>query len=78
MKKLQAIYEKHPHLSMWAVLATGMVTILIFAARAVGFTPWQWVALIGVTILLAGACVWIISWEDGPDEDAKMDEVSQQ
>ncbi|QLQ06050.1 MAG: hypothetical protein HZY76_08300 [Anaerolineae bacterium] len=32
--------------------------------RGVGFTPLQWAAVIMITILLAGACVWIIGWED--------------
>lgn len=64
MNQLRSFYENHPHLSQWAALALGMVAILIWSARAVGFTPVQWTALIAITILLAGACVWIISWED--------------
>ena len=68
MKTLQNLYDRHPNLVLWAFLALGMVVILILAARDVGFSPSQWAVLIGATILLAGACVWIISWEDG-DED---------
>lgn len=64
MNQLRGFYEKHPHLSLWIALALGMVAILIWSAHAVGFTLLQWVALIVITILLAGACVWIISWED--------------
>jgi hypothetical protein len=64
MNQLRGFYEKHPHLSLWIALALGMVIILIWSAYAVGFTPLQWAALIGITVLLAGACVWIISWED--------------
>jgi hypothetical protein len=45
-----------------------MVIILILAAREVGFQPGQWAALVVATILLAGLCVWIISWEDRDDE----------
>jgi hypothetical protein len=45
-----------------------MVIILIWSAKDVGFTPGQWTALIITTILLAGACVWIIGWEDDEDE----------
>lgn len=55
---------QHPRLSAWAVLAVGMVVILIWAAKDVGLLPGQWVALIVTTILLAGLCVWIIGWED--------------
>jgi hypothetical protein len=50
-------------LSNWAVLAVGMVVILYFSARHVGFEPTQWVALVGATVGLAGLCAWIINWE---------------
>ncbi len=60
--------ERHPRLSAWFVLATGMVILLVIEARHVGLLPYQWVALIVATILVAGACVWIISWEDGSEE----------
>lgn len=58
---------RHPRLSAWAVLAVGMVIILIWAARDVGLLLGQWAALIVATILLAGLCVWIIGWEDGEE-----------
>jgi hypothetical protein len=48
-----------------------MVIILVLSAREVGFTAGQWAALIVTTILLAGACVWIIGW--GEDEEAEPD-----
>jgi len=41
-----------------------MVIIVIIAACDVGFEADMWAAIIGATILLAGLCVWIISWED--------------
>jgi hypothetical protein len=50
-----------------------MVIILIWSARDVGFTGSQWTALIITTILLAGACVWIIGWED-EEEDELLEE----
>jgi hypothetical protein len=59
---------RHPRLTAWAILAVGMVIILIWAARDVGLLPGQWAALIVATILLAGLCTWIVSW-DGQDED---------
>jgi hypothetical protein len=49
-----------------------MVIILILSARQVGFTPGQWAALIVTTILLAGACVWIIGW--GEDQETELDQ----
>ncbi len=45
-----------------------MVIIVVLSARNVGFQPAQWAAIIGATILLAGLCVWIVSWEDGADD----------
>jgi hypothetical protein len=58
---IKEFVSRHPRLIMWAVLAVGMVAILFWAAKDVGFEPLQWVALVVATILLAGLCVWIIS-----------------
>jgi len=55
--------KRHPQLSAWGVLALGMVAILVWEARDVGLLPGQWAALIVATVLVAGACVWIIGWE---------------
>jgi hypothetical protein len=63
MNALKQFWVEHPILSNWAVLAFGMVIILYFSARHVGFEPMQWVALVGATIALAGLCAWIINWE---------------
>ncbi|MFZ2489752.1 MAG: hypothetical protein WAZ19_16720 [Anaerolineae bacterium] len=68
MKTLQTLYDKHPNLVLWAVLAAGMVAILAFTARGVGFTASQWLALVVATIGLAGLCVWIISWESDEND----------
>jgi hypothetical protein len=67
MTAIRNFAQKHPQITAWIALAIGMVVILIWSARDVGFTPGQWAALIVTTILLAGACVWIISW--GEDEE---------
>jgi hypothetical protein len=56
--------NQHPRLSAWAVLAVGMVVILIWSAKDVGLEAGQWAALVVATILLAGLCVWIIGWDD--------------
>ncbi len=64
MDLLRKLWIEHPNLSSWLLLAVGMVIILVLAARSVGFTAGQWVALVVATVLLAGLCVWIISWED--------------
>ncbi|MGF1504416.1 MAG: hypothetical protein GYB64_15535 [Chloroflexi bacterium] len=61
--------DTHPRLAAWIFLATGMVIILVIEARDVGLLAGQWIALIVTTILVAGACVWIISFEDEEDDD---------
>ncbi|MCY3864951.1 MAG: hypothetical protein OXG68_05865 [Chloroflexi bacterium] len=65
---------QHPRFSAWVVLAVGMVALLVNEARTVGLLPSQWVALIVATVLVAGACVWIISWEDkdNPEDEAEI------
>ncbi|RME42359.1 MAG: hypothetical protein D6791_17895 [Chloroflexi bacterium] len=64
--------QRHPYLTAWAVLAVGMVAILFWSARDAGLLPSQMAALVVATVLLAGACVWIISWEDnGENLDAE-------
>ena len=65
---------RHPRISAWVVLATGMVALLVHEARNVGLLPSQWLALIVATVLVAGACIWIISWEDkdNPEDEAEV------
>ena len=63
MELIKRFWSEHPVLSNWLVLAFGMVVILYFSARHVGFEPAQWAALVGATVLLAGLCAWIINWE---------------
>ena len=62
--KIKEWASRHPRLTAWAVLAVGMVIILILSARNVGLEAMQWAALSVATILLAGLCVWIIGWDD--------------
>ncbi|MGD8466501.1 MAG: hypothetical protein PVI09_21820 [Anaerolineae bacterium] len=66
--------SRHPQLTAWAVLAVGMVLILLLTARDVGFEAGQWLALIVATILLAGLCVWIIGWDSDEDDAAERDQ----
>lgn len=63
--------EAHPRLTAWIALALGMVILLAIEARDVGLLPGQWIALIVATVLVAGACIWIITWDDEEDEGAK-------
>ncbi len=63
MEALKRFWNEHPTLSNWLILAVGMVIILYFSARHVGFLPSQWMALMVATVGLAGLCAWIINWE---------------
>jgi hypothetical protein len=63
MARLKEFATQHPNLAAWIALAIGMVVMLIIAVRHVGLLPGQVLALVVVTILLAGLCVWIISLE---------------
>lgn len=58
----------HPRLAAWIVLATGMSIMLIYFGRDVGLTAFNWFSLITATVLTAGLCIWIISWEDEESE----------
>lgn len=60
---------RHPRIAAWAVLAIGMVLFLVIEARNVGLQAGNWIALIIATVLVAGACIWIISWEDGDESE---------
>lgn len=68
MESLKNWITNHPNLSAWFVLALGMVILLVYEARDVGLQGSQWFWLIVVTILVAGACIWIISWGDEDDD----------
>lgn len=68
MDAIKRWIKRHPNLTAWFVLALGMVAILVYEARDVGLEGMQWFWLILVTILVAGACIWIISWGDDEEE----------
>ncbi|MCB9419270.1 MAG: hypothetical protein H6667_05680 [Ardenticatenaceae bacterium] len=62
--------KQHPNLSAWFVLALGMDIILVVEARDVGLQGLQWFWLLLITTLVAGACIWIISWGDDDEDTA--------
>ncbi|MDZ4769488.1 MAG: hypothetical protein SGJ24_10190 [Chloroflexota bacterium] len=66
---------KHPRVSAWVFLSVGMIVLLVIEARDVGLLTGQWLALMVACVLVAGICIWIVSWED-IDEEAVSD-VSQ-
>jgi hypothetical protein len=68
MDSIKNWIKSHPNLTAWLALAIGMVAILVWEARDVGLEGMQWFWLILVTVLVAGACIWIISWGDDEEE----------
>ena len=62
---------RHPRLAAWIVLSVGMVVLLVYEGRDVGLLATQWLALVIATVLVAGACIWIISWEDVAEENSE-------
>ena len=78
MNSLKQWIMQHPNLSAWFVLALGMVGIIAFTARDVGLTAGNWFWLIVMTVLVAGACIWIISWGDDDDDETGDADVKPQ
>ncbi len=77
MTTVRDFAKNHPQIVAWIVLAIGMVIILAWLAKDVGFTAGQWAALVVTTILLAGACVWIIGWGDDGEEAVEQVEKEE-
>ncbi|MCL4535320.1 MAG: hypothetical protein M1370_09215 [Bacteroidetes bacterium] len=71
MDRFVELVKRHPMLTAWVALSIGMVAILLYTAKDVELLPTQRLALVLATIGLAGACVWILSWDS--DEDASPD-----
>ena len=69
LRDLLRFADQRPRLSAWIVLSLGIVILLMFEARDVGLLIGQWIALIVASILVAGLCIWIVTWEDS-DESA--------
>ncbi len=67
MDKFVDLVKRHPMWTAWVALSIGMVAILLYTAKDVEMLPTQRLALVLATIGLAGACVWILSW-DSDDE----------
>ncbi len=63
MAFFKGFLAKHPMLAAWIVLSIGMVVIFLWASKDVALLTTQRLALMVITVLVAGLCVWIISWE---------------
>lgn len=68
--------EARPRLAAWIFLAGAMVILLLIEARDVGLLFGQWMALIVATVLVAGLCIWIVSWEDSDETEQKTSDKS--
>ncbi|HLA44560.1 MAG TPA: hypothetical protein VJZ27_14040 [Aggregatilineales bacterium] len=58
------VVDTYPRISAWIVLSAGIVGLLVYEARDVGLSAGNWAALIIASIIVAGLCIWIVSWED--------------
>jgi len=59
--------DQRPRLTAWIVLSLGIVILLMVEARDVGLLIGQWIALIVASVLVAGLCIWIVTWEDSDE-----------
>jgi dephospho-CoA kinase len=63
MSSLRRWIDQHPFLSMWAILAVGMVAIFLITARNVDLLPTQRLFMAIACVALAGLCTWVVSWD---------------
>ncbi|NOX62115.1 MAG: hypothetical protein GXP42_09260 [Chloroflexi bacterium] len=77
MNAIKRLWNEHPNLMSFGILAIGMLIILYFSARHVGFTTIQWFVLAVATVALAALCIWIISWEVGAPLDEPPSETAE-
>jgi len=63
MSLLRDWMESHPSLSMWSILAIGMVAIFLISARDGNWLATQRLFMAVACVLLAGLCTWVVSWE---------------
>lgn len=63
MSGIKKFFSRHPRLGSWAVLAIGMVALLLVTAPEDNLSLKQLLGLAAACVALAGACAWIIGWE---------------
>jgi len=69
--------DERPRLAAWIVLSVGIVILLLIEARDVGLLFGQWVALIVASVLVAGLCIWIVTWEDSDETDTAATDAAK-
>ncbi len=60
---MRSLISKHPYLAVFVLLAAGMEAVLFLASRNVVLAPIQYGTVAVATTLVAGLCIWIITWE---------------
>ncbi len=60
---LRSWFEEHSFLTMWVILAVGMVAIFLLASRGAELLLRERVFMAAACVGLAGLCAWIIHWE---------------
>jgi hypothetical protein len=68
LRDLIKFADQRPRLAAWIVLSVGIVVLLMIEARDVGLLIGQWIALIVASVLVAGLCIWIVTWDDKDEE----------
>jgi dephospho-CoA kinase len=63
MSAVRKWIDAHPFLTMWVILAIGMVAIFLVTSRGVELLPTQRLFMALACVGLAGLCTWIITWE---------------
>jgi len=74
------LIETWPRVTAWIVLSVGCVALLVYEARDVGLTAGNWIALIVATVVVAGLCILIVSWEDAeetPSQPTQTDDAGR-
>lgn len=76
MRRLRRWHEARPLLVSWAILAAGMLAMLVLFSRDSGLTPAQLGAMAAATVVLAWLCAWVIHLEEretSPESEGAKD-----
>jgi len=63
MSKIARLFDTHPRLMAWLLLAIAMLAIFFVASHNLSLELSQSAAMAAATVVLAGLCVWIVFWE---------------
>jgi len=64
MQNIKRLFETHPRITAWLVLAIAMLIAFLATSAGVSLDTVQRLAIAGALVGLAGLCVWIIFWEE--------------